>query len=148
VLGRGLAPADAKSGAPPVFVMSYKMWKRRFSLDPSVLGRSFVLNGIPTTLVGVMPPRFTKLGADLWRPTVMNRADPDAKRRFYNFQARLKPGVTPRDAQADIEVIAHRLAQVYPDTYPKKFTVSIIPWVDSVVGEFKTTLYTIAAAVG
>ena len=67
-VGRGLTPEDGKPGAPPVFVMSYKMWQRRFNLDPSILGRSFTLNGTPTTLVGIMPKRFTKRGADIWRP--------------------------------------------------------------------------------
>src|SRR5262245_56697877 len=64
------------------------------------------------------------------------------------FQAKLKPGVTVHQAQADIEVIARRLAQVYPDNYPKNFSVQIISWVDSLVGQFRKTLYTIAAAVG
>ena len=45
--------------------MSHKMWVKHFNLDPGIVGRTFVLNGVPTTLVGIMPPRFTKLGADL-----------------------------------------------------------------------------------
>ncbi len=65
LLGRTLTPEDAQPGAPPVFVMSHGMWFSRFSLDPAILGRTFVLNGVPTTLVGIMPERFTKLGADL-----------------------------------------------------------------------------------
>ena len=64
------------------------------------------------------------------------------------FQAKLKPGVTIQQAQADIELIARRLAQVYPDNYPKNFSVQIVSWVDSLVGQFRKTLYTIAAAVG
>jgi hypothetical protein len=76
LLGRGLAPDDGKPGAPPVFVMSYKMWLARHGLDPSVLGRTYVLDGVSTTLVGIMPPRFTKLAADLWRPASLDRIDP------------------------------------------------------------------------
>ena len=71
LLGRGLSPDDVKPGAPPVFVMSYKMWLSRHNLDPGVLGRTLVLNGVPTTCVGVMPPRFTKLAADLYRPVIL-----------------------------------------------------------------------------
>ena len=78
-LGRTLGPADARPGAPPVFVMSHKMWMKHFNGDPSIVGRSFVLNGVSTTLVGIMPPRFTKLAADLYRPVVLDRADPDAQ---------------------------------------------------------------------
>jgi len=147
-LGRGIAPDDAKPGAPPVFVMSYKLWVKRFNLDPSILGQTFVLNGTPTTLVGIMPPRFTKLGADLWIVRALDRSDPRASRDYWNFQAKLKPGVTLQQAQADIEVIARRLAQIYPNNYPKNFSVQIISWIDSLVGPFRKTLYTIAAAVG
>jgi predicted permease len=147
-LGRGITPDDAKPGAPPVFVMAYKLWVKRFNLDPSILGKTFTLNGTPTTLVGIMPPRFTKLGADVWIVRAMERADPRASRDFWMFQAKLKPGVTVQQAQADIDVIARRLAQVYPDNYPKNFRVQIISWVDSLVGQFRKTLYTIAAAVG
>jgi putative ABC transport system permease protein len=147
-LGRGITPDDAKPGAPPVFVMAYKLWVKRFNLDPGVLGKTFTLNGTPTTLVGIMPPRFTKLGADVWIVRSIERADPRANRDFWMFQAKLKPGVTVQQAQADIEVIARRLAQVYPDYYPKNFSVQIISWVDSLVGQFRKTLYTIATAVG
>jgi hypothetical protein len=60
-LGRTFTPADARPDAPPVFVMAYKMWLRQYNLDPSILGRTFVLNGVPTTLIGIMPRRVTKL---------------------------------------------------------------------------------------
>ena len=147
-LGRGITPDDARPGAPPVFVMAYKLWVKRFNLDPSILGKTFTLNGTPTTLVGIMPPRFTKLGADVWIVRSIERADPSANRDFWMFQAKLKPGVTVQQAQADIELIARRLSQAYPDNYPKNFSVQIISWVDSLVGQFRKTLYTIAAAVG
>jgi putative ABC transport system permease protein len=148
VLGRGITPADATPTAPPVFVMADKMWLKKFNRDPGILGRTFVLNGVTTTLVGIMPPRFTKLAADLWRPVRLDRGNAQMSRQYFMFQARLKPGVTFQQAAADLDVIAHRLAATYPDNYPKQFTVNAVSWVDSIVGEFKTTLYTLAAAVG
>jgi putative ABC transport system permease protein len=147
LIGRGIVPEDGKPGAPPVFVMSYKMWRKRFSFDPSVLGRTFTLNGIARTLVGIMPPRFTKMGADLWMPIAPDRSDPEARQRYFMLQGHLKPGVTFRDAQADIDVLAHHLAQMYPKDYPKKFTVEVVSWVDWLVRGFRPTLYTLAAAV-
>ena len=144
LIGRGIVPEDARPGPPPVFVMAYKLWVKRFHGDASILGRSFTLNGTPTTLVGVMPKRFTKLGTDLWMARAIDRSSRD----YWNFQAKLKPGVTNAQAQADAEVVVRRLAQVYPDNYPKNFSVQIVSWVDSLVGQFRTTLYTIAAAVG
>ena len=148
LLGRTLVPADAATGAPPVFVMSYKMWVGRYNRDATILGRSFVLNGVPTTLVGIMPQRFTKLGADLWRPIVLNRADPAISQRYFMFQAKLKPGVTLQQAAADADIITHRLAKIYPSNYPQQFTAIAVSWVDNLVGPFRTTLYTLAAAVG
>jgi putative ABC transport system permease protein len=146
--GRGVMPDDAKPGAPPVFVMSHKMWMAHHGGDPSVLGRTYVLNGVPTTLVGIMPPRFTKLAADLWRPRTPARSGSDLSRPFFMFQARLKPGVTLEQASAELDAIAHRVAPIYRDDYPKQFKVVAVRWLDNVVGPFRTTLYTLAAAVG
>ena len=147
-LGRTLTPADAAPGAPPVFVMAHKMWVKHFNSDPSIVGRTLVLNGVPTTAVGVMPARFTKNAADLWRPVLLNRADPEVNKRYFTFQARLKPGVTLAQAAADLNLVAHRVAKVYPTNYPKQFDVIVVSWVDSLVGSFRQTLYTMAAAVG
>ncbi len=146
--GRTFTPADATPGAPPVFVMSHKMWVKHFNADPSVVGRPFVLNGAPATAIGVMPARFTKLAADLWRPVALSRSDPVVSRQFFLFQARLKPGVTLAQAAADLDVIAHREALIYPRAYPKQFNVLVVSWVDSIVNQFRGTLLTLAAAVG
>jgi putative ABC transport system permease protein len=147
MIGRGIVPEDARAGAPPVFVMAYKMWVKRFNSDPAILGRTYNLNGTPATLVGIMPKRFTKLGADLWMARAMDRADKKIARDYWMFQAKLKPGITNGQARAELDVVVRRLAKVYPDNYPKSFSVEIVSWVDSLVGPFKKTLYTIAAAV-
>jgi len=147
-IGRTLTPEDARPGAPPVFVLSYKLWSTRFGLDPSIVGKSFVLNGVPTTLIGVMPARVSKLGADLWRPVRLDPADPALNGHYFRFQGRLKRGVTLEQAQAEMEVIAQRVAKVYPRDYPKKFAVRVVGLIDSIVGSFRKTLYTMAAAVG
>jgi len=147
-LGRGILPDDVKPGAPPVFVMAYKLWVSRFNLDPNILGKTFTLNGTPTTLVGIMPQRFTVLGADVWIGRAIERGDPRANRDFWLFKGKLKPGVTIEEAQADMELIARRLAQIYPESYPENFSVKVVSLVDNLVGQFRKTLYTIAAAVG
>ena len=146
-LGRVIGPADAGPGATPVVVMAHKMWVKHFNADPNVVGRVLTLNGVPTTVVGVMPARFTKQAADLWRTLALNRSDPQLKERFFNFQAKLKPGVSNAQAAADIDLVAHRYAQVDPRDYPKQFNIIVVSWVDSIVGQFRTTLYTMAGAV-
>jgi len=148
LLGRTMTPDDGKPGAPPVFVMAYKLWVKRFNSDPSVLGQTFILNGVPTTLVGIMPRRFTKRGADLWRVQTLDRSSPEVAQQYFLLQARLKPGVTLQQVEADIDIIAHRLAQMNPKDYPKTFNIRAETWLDSLVRQFRTTLYTLAAAVG
>ena len=148
LLGRGIVDSDAAPGAPAVFVMSHKMWVAQYSMDPGVVGRTFVINGVPTTCVGVMPPRFTKQGADLWKPMTLDRADPAQQRRYVVFQAKLKRGVTFERATAEMDIVARRIAKLYPDNYPPKFTVHVVSWVDGLVRQFRTTLYTLFAAVG
>ena len=147
-LGRGIVDSDVEPGAPQVFVMSHKMWVAQYSQDPGVIGRTFVLNGVPTTCVGVMPPRFTKQGADLWKPMKVDRADPAQQRRFIVFQAKLKRGISFERATAEMDLVARRIAKLYPDNYPPKFTVHVVSWVDGLVRQFRTTLYTLFAAVG
>jgi putative ABC transport system permease protein len=147
-LGRGLGDADVAPGAPPVFVMSHKMWVAHYSTDPSVVGRVFVLNGVPTTCVGVMPPRFTKQAADLWMPMKLDRADPEQQQRYVVLQAKLKPGISFERATAEMDLVARRIAKVYPDNYPPRFTVHVVSWLDGLVGQFRKTLYTLFAAVG
>jgi len=108
-LGRGITPDDARPGAPPVFVMAHKLWANRFNLDPTILGKTFTLNGTPTTLVGIMPPRFSFYFPDLWIARAMERGDPGANRQYWFSLAKLKPGVTIQQAQADIDRIAGEL---------------------------------------
>jgi putative ABC transport system permease protein len=148
MVGRWITPDDIKPGAPPVFVMAYKMWNKRFGQDSSILGQSFILNGVPTTLVGIMPPRFTKRAADVYLPLSLDPADPANKGRYLLMQARMKRGVTLKQVEADLSVIAARLAKLYPEDYPKQFTIQADSYADSVVGQFKATLMTLAAAVG
>jgi putative ABC transport system permease protein len=146
-VGRTLTMQDVKPDASPVFVMSYKLWAGRFGMDRSVIGRTFILNGVATTLVGVMPPRVSKLGADMWRPIRLDRADPAMRERFFMFQARLKPGVTIDQAEAEMNLIAQRVSKIFPQYYPAKFRIRVLGIIDHIVGRFRTTLYTMAAAV-
>jgi predicted permease len=149
--GRILQPADYEPGASPVFVMRYKTWVNRFNADPKILNTTFVLNGTPRTLVGIMPPRFAFGDADMWIPERPSRS---ATQGFYGFPrywfllAHLKPGISIREAEADLTVVAQRLSKVYPKDYPKHFSVHIETLTDLVVGRFRTTLYIVLSAVG
>jgi putative ABC transport system permease protein len=153
LLGRLMEPADYQPGAPPVFVLRYRTWQQEFAGDPSILNKIFVLNDTPRTLVGIMPPRFGWGDADLWIPdkptrTVVQTAVAGAFPRSWFFLGHLKPGVSMKQAVADVTVVANRLSSVYSKDYPKHFTVEIQSLTDLVVGRFRTTLYIVLAAVG
>jgi putative ABC transport system permease protein len=148
LLGRALTPEDAKPGASPAFVLSYKAWRKNFAMDRSIIGKTYTLNGQPTTLVGIMPKRFAWWGADLWLSTSVNRADAGQNAQFVFLLGHLKPGLTPKSATPDLDILGHRLAKLYPKNYPKQFEVRAQPLVDNVVGKFRNTLYTLLAAVG
>ena len=153
LLGRVMIPADYEPGAPPVFVMRYKTWVNEFGADPKIVNRTFVLNGTARTLIGIMPPRFGWGDADLWTPdkpthAVAKNVIAGAFNRYWFFMGHLKPGVSHRQAVADLTIVANRLSTIYPKDYPKHFTVEVQSLTDLVVGRFRTTLYIVLAAVG
>jgi putative ABC transport system permease protein len=153
LLGRFFSPDDGKPGTPLVFMMNYHLWQTEFDGDPKILGRSFFLNGKPRTLVGIMPQRFNGYGSSLWFPldlspgadgTVFPVKDPDVIWAL----ARLKKDASLQTAAADLDIIMHRLAQNNPgELYSQRFKVVTRTLLDFVVGDFKTTLYALLAAV-
>ncbi len=153
LFGRVMQAADYEPSAPPVFVLRYKTWVKKFAADPGIVNKTFVLNGVSRTLIGIMPPRFGWGDADMWIPAKPTRAATGkviagAFRQRWFLLGHLKPGVSTKEAEADLTVVAKRLATVYPADYPKHFTVQIESLTNLVVGRFKTTLYIVLAAVG
>ena len=153
LLGRVMQPADYEPSAPPVFVLRYKTWVKKFAADRGIVNKTFVLNGVSRTLIGIMPPRFGWGDADMWIPAKPTRAATGkviagAFRQRWFLLGHLKPGVSTKEAEADLTVVAKQLATVYPADYPKHFTVQIESLTNLVVGRFKTTLYIVLAAVG
>ncbi|HWR54847.1 MAG TPA: ABC transporter permease [Bryobacteraceae bacterium] len=116
-LGRGFTAEEDRPGAPPVAMVSYGFWQRRLNADRSALGRTVAVDGVPRTVVGILPIDFSRLAnVDVWIPTAI---DPGANERYnhsYGVFARLKAGVTFAQAHAEMEGIVRRLAAQYPDT--------------------------------
>jgi putative ABC transport system permease protein len=153
LVGRVMQPADYEPGAPPVFVLRYKTWVKSFGADPAIVNKTFVLNGVSRTLIGIMSPRFGWGDADMWIPQKPSRAATSkviagAFQQHWFLLGHLKPGVSVKEAEADLTVVAKRLATVYPTEFPKKFTVQMESLTNLVVGQFKTTLFIVLAAVG
>jgi len=154
LLGRVMQPADYEPGAPPVFVLRYKVWVKEFGADPNILNKTFLLNDVARTLIGIMPPRFAWGDGDLWIPAKPSRAVANNKenagafQRYWFLMGHLKPGISKTEAESDLTVIADRLSKVYPKDYPKHFSVQIESLTNLVVGRFRTTIFIVLAAVG
>ncbi len=116
MLGRAIVEGDEQPGHENVVVLTYKLWKSEFGGDTGIVGRNVQLNGKAYTVIGVMPANFEKPSwAKLWTPLVWEPAERAVRgEHHYLAIARLKPGVTLQNAQADLDTIAARLAQQYP----------------------------------
>jgi putative ABC transport system permease protein len=148
LLGRAFGAADVEPNAPPVAVLNHRSWIALFGGDPNVVGRSIVLNGESRTIVGIMPPRFEWNVADLWLPSALRRSDdPSLSRTSRAFQAQLRPGITTKQAEAELNVIAARRAVDHPQDYPPHSRIEVITVIDWVVREFRGVLYTLFGAV-
>jgi predicted permease len=127
-LGRLILPSEGeKPGADPVVVLGNSFWRRRFGGDPAVIGKMVNVNARPYTIIGVAPEKFRGTFAlaemDAFLPLGMAALDPSYKDSFthrgnqsFRVVGRLKPGVSPRQAEAALQVIASQLAREYPDT--------------------------------
>ncbi|MBA4137779.1 MAG: hypothetical protein C0518_10725 [Opitutus sp.] len=117
ILGRGFVAADGEAGAPAVVLLSHKIWQNRYGGAPDIAGRTIRLNGEPATIIGVMPAGFAFPDTQqLWQcyaPTP--EREKRTTRNLMLFGLR-KPGTSMADAQADLGMIAARLARDFPDT--------------------------------
>ena len=145
--GRGITPEDGKPGAPPVFVMSYRLWQSEFGGDPNLLGKVFTLGDRPTTLIGIMPRHLEPLAASYWLPATVDASQPSLNGGAA-LMGRLKPGVSLQAASADLDEIARRLQKIVPAAFfPEKFAIITQYFVDTLIGNFKSTLYALLGAV-
>jgi putative ABC transport system permease protein len=114
--GRAFFPADAKPGHDRVVILSAAFWRERFGADPHAIGRSILLNGATCTIVGVMPAQFGfPYGTKLWMPFVPTPAElAERGSHGYPVVARLSPGSTIAQAQAELNMIGARLARAFP----------------------------------
>jgi putative ABC transport system permease protein len=118
-IGRDFTEDDDRPGANRTVIISHGLWKRRFGGDPTILGKSVVLNDQPFTVIGVAPAnQFYILGFDLWVPTQLFLDEGMANRnnRYDLVIARLYPSVTQEQAQVEMETISRRLAAEYPQS--------------------------------
>jgi predicted permease len=148
-LGRGLLPDEDKAGAQPVALISDRLWHRRFGASREVLGAHLVFDGQPYTIVGITPAgfRLDDTEFDVVTPIGQNTSPIMQRRRAHGFQAwaRFRPGATMAQAQTELSVVGHRLAEQYPDSNKGRTFIAEVLKPD--VGDARSTLLLLLGAV-
>jgi predicted permease len=150
-LGREFLPEENRSDAPPVAVISNRLWKDKFAGDPHVVGKSISLDGTDFSVVGVAPPDFRiESGTDVYTPlgrvdpiTLDNRGSHDG---IFAF-ARLAPGVSVAQSQSEMNAIQAALDRAYPEAN-RDLGIFVEPLKRVIVGDVSSTLLLLLGAVG
>ncbi len=147
-LGRSFTTDEERPGGPRVVLMTDGLWKRRFGSDPAVVGSTLVLNDIPRTVVGVLPPELSWFpGADLFVPLDLT-ADPNRGNHVLSAFGRLKEGISLAQAKADLDQVARHLEQEHPESNGG-WGVRIATFYDWIVdARFRRALLVLLGAVG
>jgi putative ABC transport system permease protein len=157
ILGPGFTSENGRAGHDKVVIISYGFWKERFGSDTEIIGKTLVLNGHPLAVVGVAPQNFTwfiKDGSftgakpEMWSPFVFPASFSNRKDigRFLSVVARLKPGVTVAQARSQMNAIAARIAEEYPD-FNGYWGANVVPVHDQISGELRPALLILFGAV-
>ena len=144
--GRSLTEADERTGAPPVVLLGHGLWSRRFGGDSAVLGRSVRVNGVPRTVIGIMPPRFRfPEFAALWLPLAPEVRTMPVGDRSLGAVGRLGPGVSLVAANVEMRGIAGRLAAERPAEY-RGWTERVSPLRQDLADDTSTQGFLLALA--
>lgn len=151
--GRNIAPEEDRYGNDRVVILSYALWQRRFGGDPGVIGRTIQLDGRTMNVAGVMPAdfHFPDRETEVWIPLAFEPDLLEENNRgshFLNVIARLKPGVTPAQAQADLNTITARLSSEHKETYRSSFSTTIRSLHEDLVGDLRRAMLVLLGAVG
>ena len=147
IAGRAFTADEEKPGAAPVAMIGEGLWKRRFGADPALIGRTITLDGAPTMVVGIAPAALKLIaGADIYTPLTIDRSKEIRLNHVIVTFGRLRPGVTPRQAQAEMDTIATRVGQQYPEV--RDWGIHLISLFDTFVSpDLKTGLLVLLVAV-
>lgn len=153
-LGRDFLPEEGQPEKSAVALMSYGLWQRRYGGDPNLVGQTLTLDAKPVTVIGILPPEvkypglmLPPTGAEIWIPFIVS---PNQNLRgFANLRlvGRLKPRVALEQAQAEMDVIARRLEQQYPQNNTN-VGIGVVSLQEQLVGNVRLALLVLLGAVG
>ena len=149
-LGRTFRDDEDRPGGPPVAVLSYELWKHKFSADPGILGRAIQLDSASYTVIGVMPPYYGLWGGEVWIPLQLDWANPNRSDRQNWIVAVLRKGVTEQQANARLLALSKQLEQQYGNTSLEYRDWNLGVWNinEAVLGGVKPAFFVLTAAVG
>ncbi len=150
LLGRTFLADEDRQGADQVVLVSYGLWQRRFGGETNIIGKRISLHGQSFNVIGIIPGAqavpFNHF--DVWIPFALEAAKLENRGdRFLRAMGRLKPGVTIKQAQAEMDTITRRLANLYPESNTGA-GVRIIPLNEMFAGEMRAPLLLLLGAVG
>jgi predicted permease len=151
--GRGFNSEEDQAGATPVIVLGHGVWRRRFNSDPQLVGRQITIGTTSMTVLGVLPEGFKfpvdASRTDFIRPLAQAIGERTKRRGSYSFRtlARLKPGVTIAQAEAEMKATGQRLEQQYPDE-GLRLGLSLVPLHEDLVAGIRPSLLVLLGAVG
>ncbi len=150
--GRGFNENDDQVNGPKIVVLSDRLWRERFNADPNIIGNSITLTEANFTVVGVMPASFEfPKGVDLWLPiktTMGARQTESYDASFLTAVARLKPGVTLAQAEAEMNTVVARIAAAHSETEANGHRIVITPLAAYLFGDARPALWLLLAATG
>ncbi|HEX8651043.1 MAG TPA: ABC transporter permease [Pyrinomonadaceae bacterium] len=146
--GRTFLLNEYEPGNEQVVVLGYGLWQSRFGADPGIIGQKLILDGKPHTVIGIMPKEFHYLDKrGIIAPFILSESE--SKRRgatYLQVIARLRSGITPEQAQADMSAVAAQLAQEYPQTN-REMGATVIPLSEQMLGRVRPALLILLGAV-
>lgn len=154
VLGRTFVPEENRPGAGETVVLGNGFWRERFGSDPGVIGRTMTLNGVQREIVGVLPPGFDFPGnRELYYPLAYNTSyssttDEGRRSEFLGVVARLAPGSSMEQVEAEVSAISSRLQQEFPQTNSANINLSMQPLREYLMGDVRLPLLILLGAVG
>ena len=147
IAGRTISQAEDLPHGPAVAVLSYGVWQMRFGGAGDVIGRPILLNGVPYDVVGILPNSFhSDPEADVWIPL---QADPNSTNQghYLNVAGRLKRGVTPAAAEAQMKIVGERFRRLNPKWMDADESVAVVPMREATTGDVRTALLVLFGAV-
>lgn len=152
--GRLFTAEEGEPGAPPVAVISHGLWMRRYGGDPALVGKTVEVNRSPRQVVGILPPGFAfpRRETEVWISMGVEPSGAGVRDLYLGGVGRLREGVTPRAAQADLQRLVGTFSEAYPDApagvlRQAGFQAVVTPLKDRVVGGVRPALVILACAV-